>query len=51
MTISGLIPPCLSLVEKLSLLSAQPVVFKLMATLRLAVDGNKDAAAQIGKER
>ena len=41
----------MSLTEKLSMLSAQPVIFKLLATLRLAVDGSQEAAGLIGKKR
>lgn len=31
--------------------TAQPVIFKLLATLRLVIEGNSDAAQQIGTNR
>ena len=45
----GLLDPCLRLTEKLSLISAQPVIFKLLATLRLVIDGSPEAAQKIGR--
>ena len=37
--------------ESLSLLSAQPVIFKLLATLRLVIDGTSEAAREVGRNR
>ncbi len=48
---SGLLDPCLRLTERLSLLTAQPVIFKLLATLRLVVDGSPETAQEIGHNR
>jgi hypothetical protein len=45
----GLLEPCLRLVDKLSLVAAQPVIFKLLATLRLVIDGSEEAAQKVGK--
>ncbi len=47
----GLLDPCLRLTDKLNLLTAQPVIFKLMATMRLVIDGNAEAACKIGRNR
>ena len=46
----GLLDPCLTLGTTMELgMMNQPVVYKLLATLRLSVDGHQDAACKIGK--
>ena len=47
----GILDPCLRLTEKLDLFNAQPVIFKLLQTLRFIIDGNPDPAAKIGNSR
>ena len=47
----GLLPPCLSLAGVLSVNYARPVVFKLLGTLRLAVEGSPTAAREVAGER
>jgi hypothetical protein len=44
-----LLDPCLRLTEKLSVLNAQPVIFKLLQALRLVIDGNVEAAVKVGR--
>ena len=43
--------PCLRLTEKLHLFNAQPVIFKLLQTLRFIIDGHPDPALKIGSSR
>jgi len=46
----GLLDPCLTLGTTIELgMMNQPVVYKLLATLRLSVDGHQDAACKIGR--
>ncbi|TRY64288.1 hypothetical protein TCAL_10250 [Tigriopus californicus] len=45
----GLLDPCQQLMGRLSLMNAQPVVFKLLGTIRLVIDGSSEAAKQIGR--
>ncbi len=44
----GLLDPCLRLAEQLSVLNAQPVIFKLLQTLRLSIEGDAEAAGRVG---
>lgn len=40
----------MKLAVNLSPLTAQPVIFKLLSTFRLVVDGQPEAAQKIGKD-
>ena len=48
----GVLPPCLELIQGLSLTPiTQPVIMKLMATLRLLVEGSKHVSQEIGETK
>ena len=47
----GLLEPCMILAKRFNSALSQPVLFKLIQTIRLVIEGNTDAAVEVGGDR